>query len=146
MKRVSGWAVGLWAVATLAGCATLHRPPQLADLQVVPAELKPGDSAMVTVRVSDRHEIIDRVEGVVKEDPRMKFKLRDDGKQPHDAGAGDGVWSLKISVPFQAPPGRFTLEFTAYNSKGEPVLVRSREGGVVPLTASTTVEIRYPQQ
>ena len=72
------------------------------------------------MEVKDKNAVIDRIEGVVIEDPRITFRLRDDGEEP-DAKAGDGVWSMKVDVPFTAPDGEFNLEFTAYRSDGQPV-------------------------
>ena len=76
----------------------------------------------------------------VKEDARLKFRLRDDGKDP-DKKAGDGTWSLKVDVPQAAPAGHFTVDLTAFNSKGQPVLVRPKDGGAHPLAQSLTFSI-----
>ncbi len=113
---------------------------------MTPSDLKPGTTAVITVEVNDRFGIVDRVDGIVKEDPRLTFALRDDGVTPGDAKAGDGVWSLQVEVPFQAAPGEYELELTAYNSSGEVLLVRNAEGDTVPLTVSIPVSIRLPQE
>jgi hypothetical protein len=129
--------------AVAAGCNSLGRQPRLQDATISPAALKPGDSAVITIKVADKHQIIRRVVAVVKEDPRVKLRLHDDGTPP-DAKAGDGIWSRQVDVPFMAPPGQFTLEITAYNSKDEPVLVKIAKGQTGPLTATCALAIEYP--
>lgn len=139
-KLVCGVLVSLCAVL---GCNTLGRQPVIRHAAIEPTELKPGDVAVITVEIGDRHGIVDRVEGVVQEDPAIKFKLRDDGVDP-DKKAGDGIWSLKVDVPFQAPPGEFTLEFTAFRADGQPIIVRDAAGAAVPLMTTFGLAIRYP--
>ena len=138
--------VGILAVCALAGlvggCNTLARQPKLAEPKITPDQLKPGDTAIITVHVADRHHIIRKIEGFVEQDPRVKFKLRDDGVVP-DEKANDHVWTMQVDVPFQAPPGDYVLEFTAYRSDGTPVPVRQK-GKTVPLKVSIPVSIRTP--
>ena len=138
-------AIALIALALLVGCNTLSRQPKMRDAAVTPAQLKPGDSAVITVKVADRHHVVDRVIGVVQEDPRVEFTLKDDGTPP-DHKANDGVWTLPVDVPFMAPPGDFTLVFTAYNSRGDVVMVRMPKKAEAPLTATCKVVIQYPQE
>lgn len=130
--------------AALAGCHSMGRQPEMRKALITPDNLKPGDTAVITVDVADKFKIVDHVEGVVREDTRIKFRLHDDGADP-DKKAGDGTWSLQVDVPFQAPPGQFTLDFTAYRSNGEPVVVRDKDGNAVPLTSSFDMVIRYPE-
>ena len=141
MKRFLGI---LTVAAMLAACNTMSGGPEMKRVAIAPQELKPGDTAVITVEVVDRHAIVDRIEGIVRDHPEITFKLRDDGEEP-DQKAGDGVWSLQVDVPFQAPPGEFFLELTAYRSDGQPVPVRDAEGNVVPLQETLPVIIRYSQ-
>ena len=126
-----------------AGCNTLGRQPQLKNATISPDELKPGDAAVVTVVVKDRHNLVRKVQGVVREDPSITLKLRNDGVAP-DEKAGDKTWSLEVDVPFQAPAGNYTLDVTAYRSDGTPVPVRSPERKTVPLSVSIPVVIKNP--
>ena len=128
-----------------AGCNTMAGTPEFQQAAIAPPQLTPGDTAVITLEVKDRHRVIERIEGVVKEDPRITFRMRDDGVAP-DEKAGDNIWSLQVDVPFQAPPGEFVLEFTAYTADGVPVPVRDTQGEVVPLTQELPVVIRYEQQ
>jgi hypothetical protein len=143
MQRFGPLCAALVLLVVLGGCQTTGRQPQVRQAQITPSDLKPGDTAVITIEIADKYGIVDRVEGVVREDPRIKFKLRDDGIEP-DKKARDGVWTLQVDVPFQAPPGQFTLEFTAFRSDGQPVIVRDKEGNAVPLTGSFNMVIRYP--
>jgi len=81
----------------------------------------------------------------VLEDPRATFKLRDDGEAP-DEKAGDNVWSMQVDVPFQAPPGEFRLEFTAYDKEGTAITVRNKDNRVTPLQEFLLVRIEYTDQ
>jgi len=145
MKRFTGVFAAVLIALVCAGCNTMGRQPKLQDAVINPATLKPGDSAMITVNVVDKYKIVQRVVATVVEDQRMKFKLRDDGATP-DVKAGDGVWSYAVKVPFMAPPGNFTLEITAYNSKGEAITVRKSGKETGPLTATCTWVIEYPPE
>ncbi len=144
MKRF-GMTVILVAALFLAGCHTFSGVPRMNNASIVPEELKPGDTALISVQVKDRHDIVRRVQGVVVEEPRIVFNLRDDGASG-DKKAGDGVWSLAVQVPFQAPPGEFLLELTALRSDGTPVPIRDKRGNVFPLKESLPLVIRYEQE
>jgi hypothetical protein len=145
MKFFRYTAVMILVTVMLAGCNTLSSAPGLHNARIEPAVLHPGDTAVITLKVKDRHALVDRVEGIVTDEPRIEFQLRDDG-EGGDVKAGDGVWTLKVDVPFQAPPGDFLLEFTAYRSDGLPVPVRDGKGNVIALTTSLPVSIRYEDQ
>lgn len=129
----------------IAGCTTLAKQPQITRASIDPPTLHPGDSAVITLEVRDKHRIVSRMEGVVLEDPRVTFRLRDDGQDP-DAKAKDGIWSMRVDVPFQAPPGEFQLEFTAYDRDGEPISIRDKQKRVVPMKQLIQVRIVYPNQ
>lgn len=145
MKRFAGVSAAIFLALAVTGCNTMGRQPKLQDAVISPAALQPGQSATITVKVVDKHKIIQRVVATVAEDQRMKFKLRDDGVAP-DEKAGDGVWSYSVRVPFMAPPGNFTLEITAYNAKGEAINVKKGQKEIGPLTASTSWSITYPPE
>lgn len=150
MRRVTAILAVALVLVALAGCNTAGRQPRFDNAMIRPPdakgpveELKPGDTAVISVQVKDKHDIVRRVEGVVREDDTIKFKLRDDGVEP-DEEAGDNIWSLQVDVPFLAPAGEFLLEITAYRSDGTPVPVRNEEGRTVAMTASIPVVIVNP--
>lgn len=145
MKRFAGLVLAVAALAAFSGCQTFSGVPSIAKAAITPPELKPGDSALITVEVKDRHKIVDTVKGVVKEEPRITLTLRDDGQQK-DVKAHDGVWSLWVDVPLTAPPGDFLVEFTAFRKDGTPVPVRDKQGHTTPLKTSLPLVIRYAAQ
>ena len=140
MKRMVTWAALAACMAVMAGCNTLSGQPEIRKAEITPPELKPGDSAVITVDLKDRNHVVRRVEGVVVEDPRITFRLNDAGTEP-DAKAGDGVWSMAVDVPFQAPPGQYILELTALDADGRPVSVRDKNNIVNPLQAAVPIRI-----
>ena len=145
MRHLGAVLACVVVAGTVMGCNTLGRQPRLENASIAPASLMPEQSAVITVKVVDKQKIVDRVVGVVLEDPRMKFPLRDDGVAP-DQKAGDHVWSLQVDVPFGAPPGQFTLELTAFNSKGDAIVVRKSKSEEGPLTTTCTLVIEYPPE
>lgn len=127
----------------LTGCNTLSGQPAITRAGINPELLEPGTTAVITLAVKDKQEVVQRIEGIVLEDPRITFPLRDDG-QPPDEKAGDNVWSMQVDVPFQAPPGAFSLEFTAYGPDGMPISTRDKEGQVTELKQTIPINIQYP--
>lgn len=126
------------------GCVTSSRQPSMKTARISPEHLEPGDTAIITVDVSDRFDIVNRIEGVVREDRTITFKLRDDGVGP-DKKAGDGTWTIQVDVPFNAPPGDFEFEVVAYDSDGEVVVVRDENNEAAPLSMSFSLVIEYPE-
>lgn len=144
MARITPWLIVVLLIVLGFGCAT-SRQPVMSEAQISPPELKPEESALLAVKIKDKYGIVKKVEGVVREDPRIKLELHDDGKNG-DKKAGDGIWSLRVDVPFHAAPGQFTVDITAYNSKGDPVVVRNKEGDVTPLATTCKVTIQPATQ
>lgn len=138
-------AAGLLMAWACTGCATLTSQPKMSSAQILPADLKPGDTAVITVKLDDKFAVVKRVEGVVKEDRTIKFKFEDNGAMPDDE-ADDGIWTIQVDVPFNAPPGQFNFEVTAYDETGEVVVVDDKAGEAAPLTTSFSLEIQYPDE
>jgi len=144
MKRIVCISViALMSVVGM-GCNAQRRQPRLTSATITPAQLKPGDSAVITVIVErDRFDIVDKVSALVREDPRIKFDLKDDGNNLPDEEAGDGIWSLLVDVPFMAPPGDFTLEFKGYDEDGDVIPVLGPEGGEMPLSTTCLFSVEH---
>lgn len=130
--------LGIGAAIIVAGCNTLSGPPEIRQVSLNPSNLHPGDVAVLRVEVRDPDNIIDRVEGVVRDAPETVFRLRDD--------TGDGVWTMEVNVPFDAPPGEFVLDLVAYRRDGTPVPVRDAQGNVVELRAAHPFVVQYAQE
>ncbi len=144
MKLVyAGFCVAL-SMVLLVGCQTLSGQPEFRQANIAPKSLRPGDTAIITIKVEDRHQVISRIEGFVHGYPTIVLRLRDDGVEP-DEIAKDGIWTMRVDVPygFEGPPGEFELEFTAYRSDGLPVEVRLDDGTVTPLTKTIPLLIEY---
>lgn len=137
------YAASACALLLLSGCATVPQRPQIIEAGIQPADLVPGDSALITVAFKDRFRLVRSVKGAVVEDPTIEFTLKDDGVAP-DARADDGIWSLQVDVPFNAPPGGFQLDLRAYDSQGNVIVVPDANGEAQPLQASVTLAIRIP--
>lgn len=133
------------ALATLActGCASMYGQPKMNQAEILPKDLKPGDTAVITVKVDDRFHVVSRVEGVVKEDRTLTFHFEDNGVAPDDK-AGDGIWTIQVDVPFNAPPGDFEFEVSGYDSNGKLLAVDDKRGEAVPLTTSFSLAIQNP--
>lgn len=128
---------------TAPGCITTHQP-KLTQAVIVPSKLTPGDTALITVKVVDRYNIVASVTGVVQEDKSITFDFRDDGTEGDEA-ALDQIWSMKVDVPFNAPPGGFTFVISAYDDNGNLIIVRDENKEAVGMTTTFTLEISYPE-
>lgn len=144
MQFLKGALIGVVVLCGLAGCKTIPAQPSIEHSAISPSDLKPGDTAIITVELQDKFNIVERIEGKVKQDPSLTFRLRDDGVAP-DAKAADGIWTLQVDVPFNAPPGDFDLSLTALNSSGDPILIHDENGEVVRLSTHFGLVIRYPE-
>ncbi len=127
-------------VCVASGCNTLARQPHLSEVNVSPNPVIPGQTVTLTVRITSIDPVVTKLEAVVREEPSMRLPLRDDGIAP-DVTAHDNIWTHAIEVPFTAPSGVYNLDIHAYNKKGAPVMVRTAENSVVPLTAACEVRI-----
>lgn len=144
MSRFVALSLAASVTALLAGCNSLGGVPRFTATAIEPARLHPGDTALITIDVKDKNDIIHSIEGVVEEEPDISLALQDDG-QEGDEKAGDGTWSLAVLVPAEAPAGSFNLTFTAYRSDGVAVPIRGKDGEITALTAEMPLEIQYKQ-
>ena len=125
-----------------AGCATPGRIPSFSSATIRPETLKPGDRALITADIRDRFGIVKSVVAIVRENPDIEIALKDDGVAP-DLSPGDGVWTVDIVIPFEAPAGEFTLDVRGINEDGEVIAVPGAEGSAVPLSAEVHVSIHF---
>ena len=130
-------------VLCAAGCNTLAKQPEFKDACIEPATLTPGATGIITVKVVDKHKVVAKVEGVIKEAPDKVFRLNDEGKNG-DAKAGDGIWSMTVKLLAEAPEGEYTIDFKAYRSDGLPVPIRLKKGGVSELICAVPVIVAAP--
>lgn len=142
MKRMIQIVCVMALVVVCIGCAT-NSQPVMSSAQVEPENLNPGTTAILSVNIKDRYAIVSRIEGYIMEEPDIKLVFNDKGEEG-DVKAGDGVWSLAVDVPQEAPPGDFVLELTAYNSKGEEINIREKGGEVKVLSTNLNISITLP--
>lgn len=120
-------------------------PPQpvlaLTEAAITPAQAKPGEMAVVSVKVCDPDHVVDTLEASVGE---LGIDLADNGSNG-DAVAGDGVWSAAVEVPAGAPDGPCSVKITAYDAHGYPVSTpgAASEGNApaAPLSTEAAVTI-----
>ncbi len=124
----------------MAGCATTPgHVPTFRDAMIEPAELAPEGQASITARIQDEHGIVDRVEVEVAGDPDNAFELT----QVEDGPTS--VWTREVDVPYNVPEGEYTVRFTAYDSRGEVVVVQDETGSDQPLRATTQMRVVMPE-
>lgn len=145
MNHVSKYLGAILLAAVLFGCNPEHRQPRFQNAQLIPPVLVPGTTGLITVELVDSYKVVQSVRGRLREDQRVTFVLNDQGENG-DTKAGDDIWSLKVDVPFQAPPGDYTLELGAFDADNQPVRVDDPDGNTVPLTTTLDISVNYEQE
>lgn len=137
------WTLMCGVALVCCGCTTHLDQPRLTGAVMTPNELKPGEAALVTVHVHDPYNIVDSVEGRVLQDTTIEFDFNDEGKDADEVG-NDGIWTMKVEAPFNAPPGNFTFEISAYNKSGDLLVVLDENKEAVPMSTEVQLTIVYP--
>jgi hypothetical protein len=117
-------------------------PPPVAALNepaVSPSTTPPGAPVLLTVTVADPEHQVDTIAAWLR-DTSVTLDLHDNG-QDGDALAGDGIWSATLLVPQATPVGSYTVTFSAYNAKGDPILVPVEGAEPAPLTGNAGLTI-----
>ena len=138
------WFTVCAAVVVCTGCTTHLEQPRISGAVMTPNQLNPGDAALVTVQVHDPYGIVEKVEGQVLEDTTVDFNFNDLG-QEGDEVARDGIWTMKVEAPFNAPPGNFTFEISAYDSQGNLLVVLDENKEAVPMSTEVQLKIVFPE-
>ena len=124
----------------ITGCATPGHVPSFREAAIEPAQLAPEGQASITAHIQDQHGIVDRVEVEVAGDPDNAFELT----QVEDGPTS--VWTRDVDVPYNVPEGEYTVRFTAYDSRGEVVIVQDETGSDQPLRATTQMRVLMPEE
>lgn len=82
---------------------------------------------------------IESVEATVRENPEMVFRLNDEGESG-DVEESDNIWSYEVTVPFDATPGVYHLDFTALDVDGN--VIHPKGAGEEASNRSGSVEVR----
>jgi len=113
--------------------------PTLQEPKIEPAAAPPGAHAVLTVAVNDPAKEVAKLEVVVTEYPTMTLLLTDDG-QGDDKQAGDGIWSVGIDVPGEAPAGTYHLALWPRNAAGKAFEVNGQS-----VKATIAFEVKSPE-
>lgn len=114
--------------------------PQMGSALVAPPSVGPGKAAVLSVQVLDPDRKIDTIAAVVGENI-VTGDLYDNGMNG-DAAAGDGRWSLLLSMPPDLADGTYTVTFHAYDAQGAPVLLPGPDGAPAPVQATAAITVR----
>lgn len=116
-------------------------PPALLNPIVAPAVASPGKAALLTVEVLDPERKIDTV-AVTLGDKVLSGDCYDNGMNG-DVAAGDGRWSLLLSLPPKLVDGSYPVVFTAFDAQGAPVAHAGPDGTPMPLRAETAITLLH---
>jgi hypothetical protein len=129
----------------IAGCVTTRLQPTFEAPSIEKQSLQLLDESVITVKVNDPYDIVKKVEGVVLEDTtRLIFPFHDDGKKG-DKEANDGIWSIKVKVPYDSWAGTFTFKITAYNVYHEAIIIHDELNEVAQMSTTMKIEIQQPK-
>lgn len=112
----------------------------LSQATVVPAQARPGDSVLVSVRVVDPRGDVDTVAATLHGVNGFMFDLYDNGTHG-DTTRGDGVWSYALEIPTLAGAKTYRVIVTAYDRSGDIIEHENAKGVPAPLTTETRLGI-----
>ncbi|MBK9302400.1 MAG: carboxypeptidase regulatory-like domain-containing protein [bacterium] len=113
-------------------------PPTVTEAAAAPAELAAGSPYVLTARVQDAGDGVGDVLADLSATAGAALaRMHDDGETAHgDAFAGDGVYSLRASVPPGSPGGERSLVVLAYDATNG---VAARATAPVEITAQVEI-------
>ena len=127
----------LMVLVLIIGCAGQRL--LMMDAATDPVKVSPGDVATVRVKVVDTKGVVASVTATVREAPEIVLDLNDNGEEG-DKVAGDGIWSMDIDIPWDAPAGMYNWDFEAFDADRVPVYIKV-EGKETQLTAEAEVQV-----
>ena len=113
-------------------------PPTVTEAAAAPAELVAGSPYVLTARVQDAGDGVGDVLADLSATAGAALaRMHDDGEAAHgDAFAGDGVYSLRATVPPGSPGGERELAVLAYDAANR---VATRAAAPVLITAQVEI-------
>ncbi len=113
-------------------------PPTVTEAAAAPAELAAGSPYVLTARVQDAGDGVgDVLADLSATSGAALARMHDDGETAHgDAFAGDGVYSLRATVPPGSPGGERELAVLAYDAANR---VATRAAAPVLITAQVEI-------
>jgi hypothetical protein len=117
-------------------------PPalRLENPAVTPAELAPGQQALITVTAVDEAHAIDTVSAKLFGTETV-VDLFDNGANG-DAAANDGQWTGLVQIPADAPPRSQRIDITGYDANGQ--VLTEDHGGGRSLTTRSRLQVTRP--
>ncbi len=128
----------LLVLAVSSGCG---QRLAMIDAMSEPAQIAPGDEAIVSVKVIDASGVVAAVTATVRQETSIIVDLNGSGVGG-DKVAGDGVWSFAFAVPSGAGAGDYNWDFESFDANDDPVEVIT-SAGAEPLTAEASVVVAY---
>lgn len=120
-KQITGLII--FSTMLILGCAgQIH----MKQIMVDPPQAHVGDRVKITVQFTGPKSNVANVTAVVRESPDMVLPLNDDG-QNGDEKAGDNIWTITETVPWDAPSATYHIDIMAINEDGNKI--RSQEQG-----------------
>ena len=104
--------------------------------------IKAGEKGVLSLNTVDTESKIARISIVVREYPEYTLELNDNGENG-DVKAKDGIWSVEINVPYDAPNQKFNLDGSVYDSNGNPIMTKSETGEETKLTFTVILYVFY---
>jgi len=113
-------------------------PPAVTDAAAAPMELAAGTPYVLTARVQDAGEGVGDVLADLSATAGSALaRMYDNGEASHgDTYAGDGVFSLRASVPLGSPGGELPLVVLAYDAGNR---VAARDTALVQVAAQVEI-------
>ncbi len=127
----------LMTLVLVFGCAGQRL--MMMDAAMDPVKVSPGDVATVRVKVVDTKGVVASVTATVREAQEIVLDLNDNGEEG-DEVAGDGIWSMDIDIPWDAPAGTYNWDFEAFDADRVPLTVKV-EGKETQLVAEAEVTV-----
>jgi len=94
----------------------------IKEVSARPAEVKRGETSILTVMFEGHKDQIISVKAVVREASHNRYVFNDDGKDG-DEKANDYVWTGKLEVVSDAVPGEYHLDIYAFDTRWNPVFL-----------------------
>jgi len=119
-------------------------PPALtlSNPLLSPTTVKSGSAALISVDVVDPERRVDTIAATIG-DNLLIVDLYDNGMKG-DVAAGDGRWSVLLSVPATLAPGSYDVVFHAYDAQGALVTLQGADGTPQAVSAILGMAVTQP--
>ncbi len=137
MKRVLSISI-ICLVSLAIGCAGALR---IGQITVTPDEVEAGSTTTIMMVIKGPKNKIAKVIATVRENPDIFFTLNDEGKDG-DEKAGDNIWTYTATVPYDAPPLVYNLDFSAYDKMNNEIVTEGLENQSMGKSGTAKVTVK----